>query len=282
MNFVKDSAVVAFKYFRLGGSVQKPDHVMYYSLAARDQLHGAVGAVEGEEIHCNAVAQKEEGSIRMCILSDTHERHHLFQNVPPCDILVHAGDILMTGRMISHERAIHEMNCFNKWLGKQNAAHRLVVGGNHDLVLETLGHEQSQALLTQATYLCNSSVEAMGLHIFGTPLSTGDSENRAFQAHDFAADAHEKVSQLAQAAQQVDILITHGPCNSLGHALKPRLMHVSGHVHANHGVRVARSKHAAEGEQVSTWYQVAAPIMDRRYNPAQLPIVLDVPKPPVA
>jgi predicted phosphodiesterase len=279
MNFVTDSAVLAFKYFRLGGSVELPDHVKYYSLTACAQSHGSV---EGEKIHHNEVPLRVEGSIRICILSDTHERHHLFRTVPPCDILVHAGDILMTGRMISHERAEYEMARFNKWLGKQSAAHRLVIGGNHDLVLETLGHEQSQALLTHATYLCNSSTDVMGLHIFGSPLSTGASGNCAFQTHEFAADAHDKVSQIAQAAREVDILITHGPCNSLGKAVKPRLMHISGHVHAHHGVRVARNNHAAEGEQARQWFQVAAPIMDHRYNPTQLPIVVDVPLPAAA
>jgi predicted phosphodiesterase len=278
MNFVTDSAVVAFKYFRLGGSVERPDHVKYYSLTSCEH------AVEGEEIHRDEVPERLEGSIRICILSDTHERHHLFRSVPPCDLLVHAGDILMTGRMISHERAEYEMTRFNKWLGKQRAAHRLVIGGNHDLVLETLGHEQSQALLTHATYLCNNSTDVMGLHVFGSPLSTGASGNSAFQAHEFAVEAHDKVSQLSQAAREVDILITHGPCNSLGNAVKPRLMHISGHVHAHHGVRVARNKHAAEadGEQARRWFQVAAPIMDHRYNPTQLPIIVDVPRPAAA
>lgn len=79
---------------------------------------------------------------------------------------------------------------------------------------------------------------------------------------------------LEDADRKIDILGTRGTCGALAKRAQPRLLHVYGHVHAHHGVRLRHSK-----DTNHAWYQVAAPIMDHTYDPSQVPIVVDIPRP---
>ena len=240
--------------------------------------------------------------IRFCLISDTHDRHHLFPQLPPCDILVHSGDILMTGRLISRHGAIRKLTAFNEWIGRQSARWRIVVGGNHDSVLEDLDISVVRSILCNAIYLCNSEVTVMGLCIFGSPLSFGYSKNRAVQSPRFAADT---VTACRALSRQVDVLVTHGRCPSIGRIVQPSLLHITGHLHRLHGVelssqpdepdeltdkgqplllssalRVApllswESLHRDNVSSGRIWLKASAPIMDPRYQPSQVPIVID-------
>jgi hypothetical protein len=240
--------------------------------------------------------------IRFCLISDTHDRHHLFPQLPPCDILVHSGDILMTGRLMSRHGAIRKLTAFNEWIGQQSARWRIVVGGNHDSVLEDLDISVVRSILCNAIYLCNSEVTIMGLCIFGSPLSFGYSKNRAFQSPRFAADT---VTACRALSRPVDVLVTHGRCPSIGRIVQPSLLHITGHLHRLHGVelssqpdepdeltdkghplllssapRVAplmswESLHRDNVSSGRIWLKASAPIMDPRYQPSQVPIVID-------
>jgi hypothetical protein len=178
--------------------------------------------------------------------------------------------------MLSTAKSIHKLREFNEWLGTLPALHIIVIGGNHDKILEELGVEAVQAILTNATYLCNSYITINGLIIWGSPLSHGRSGNAAFQSLEFESAAVEQLRHLELAKQRVDILLTHGPCPHIGDQVKPRIMHVSGHVHRHHGVHVTKRRDHADGTPRFQWYKVSAPIMDESYQPTQLPIVVDV------
>jgi ribosome-binding protein aMBF1 (putative translation factor) len=41
--------------------------------------------------------------LRIVAISDTHDRHHLLEDLPECDLLIHSGDILMTSRVFTKE-----------------------------------------------------------------------------------------------------------------------------------------------------------------------------------
>jgi hypothetical protein len=72
---------------------------------------------------------KQDDMIRVVCFSDTHGLHRLV-DLPDGDVLVCCGDITMRGE--------HDvMHDFNAWIGEQNFAYKLVVPGNHDLLLDT-------------------------------------------------------------------------------------------------------------------------------------------------
>lgn len=74
----------------------------------------------------NEIPEKEKTSVRICCISDTHEREAKLV-IPPCDLLLHAGDITRCG---SHEAA----ETFCGWIHSCNEAkEKVFIVGNHDL-----------------------------------------------------------------------------------------------------------------------------------------------------
>lgn len=104
----------------------------------------------------------QEGSsgsrtVVVCI-SDTHG-HHRQLDMPPGDILIHAGDYSMYG---SKEDAVD----FNLWLGELPYKHRIVVQGNHEC--NAPWKVEAQSILSNATLLQNELITVENLNIFGT------------------------------------------------------------------------------------------------------------------
>jgi hypothetical protein len=281
ISYLSDSTIsLIHNYAYLGNSLSKPNTVKYFDVADE--------SITGTEVKYDTIGDRKNGTVRVCVLSDTHDRHHLFENLPPCDIFIHCGDIGMSGRFYSDETLKSRLKRFNDWIGGIPATHKIVVGGNHDRLLELLTPEEAQEILSQAVYLCNSHTEVMGLRIFGSPLSHGTSGNNAFQSLEFEEDFKDKVSKSGTDAVDIDILITHGPCHHLGAAVRPRLAHINGHLHNLHGVKrvqLSASVHDltdvgidhSSSSGAGSWLRIAAPIMNARYQPKQLPIVVDLP-----
>jgi Icc-related predicted phosphoesterase len=185
----------------------------------------------------SSAAGQNPDSLTIVLISDTHELHREIE-VPAGDILIHAGDFTMNSR--SAEKLID----FNEWLGDLPHAHRVVIPGNHDSVVED---PSRRALITNATLLINASVEIMGLKFWGSPATPLLGE-----AFGVVSDmSRAKVYSLIPA--DTDILVTHGPpygildkapgsdrhegCHQLLAAvqtLKP-MLHVFGHVHEAYG-----------------------------------------------
>lgn len=74
---------------------------------------------------------------RFLIMSDTHNQElfsisdtkHAFRNPPhQCDVLIHCGDLTMTGKH-------HEYMTQIRLIGNHPAELKLVIAGNHDLTL---------------------------------------------------------------------------------------------------------------------------------------------------
>lgn len=205
--------------------------------------------------------------MRIVCISDTHLRN---VDVPPGDLLIHAGDLTMTG-------TLEEVATFNRWLGQLPHAHRIVIAGNHDYAFETQP-ARARAEITNAVYLEDALFEVEGLRIWGAPWQPW------FCAMAFnlrrGPEIREKWERIPE---KPDVLITHGPparicdrtssgehvgCADLKDVVeqrRPRL-HVFGHIHEGYGTVVTPA----------TTY-VNASICDVRYRPLNKPVVIDLP-----
>ena len=83
--------------------------------------------------------------MRIVLISDTHGLHDRVPQLPQGDILVHAGDFMNAGY------DLREVVSFNRWLGEQPFAHRIVCGGNHDRLFEN-SPELARSLLSNGIW----------------------------------------------------------------------------------------------------------------------------------
>lgn len=177
--------------------------------------------------------------VTIVCISDTHNSQSA---LPDGDVLIHAGDLTQSGTLV-------ELQATLDWLKAQPHAHKIVIAGNHDTILDPSRdprHERARLDWGDIIYLCDQSVavccsSGRRLHIYGSPFSPRHG-NWAFQyprSEDVWA---------GRVPEGVDILITHGPprghldlmrlgCTHLLRELwrtRP-LLHVSGHVHEGYG-----------------------------------------------
>ncbi|KPA81224.1 hypothetical protein ABB37_03644 [Leptomonas pyrrhocoris] len=127
-------------------------------------------------------------SLRLVIISDTHERHHEM-TVPHGDVLVHCGDI-QDG--VKFCRSTDSMLVdFSTWINDP-ALHphpvKLIIAGNHDKAIAGMSVDAVRRLFAPALYLCNESalIEPVGVRVYGSPRSIANSRlspNTAFQSN---------------------------------------------------------------------------------------------------
>jgi Icc-related predicted phosphoesterase len=176
--------------------------------------------------------------MRIVLISDTHGLHTELQ-VPDGDILIHAGDICMTG-------GIPEVSNFNIWLGTLPHRHKIIIAGNHDFSFEKEARA-SRKELTNGRYLQDSFVMCEGLKIYGSPWQPWFYD-WAFNL-ERGAEIKKKWDLIPE---DVDILVTHGPpfgildtasdgqsvgCKDLLERvamIKPKI-HAFGHIHPAYG-----------------------------------------------
>jgi len=244
--------------------------------------------------------------VRFCLISDTHERHHGY-DLPPCDVIVHSGDVLDSSRFASELHVRQALVEFDAWLARQPCPVRLVVAGNHDVGMAKLGREQVAALLQSATYLeydtvtlrlptCSAVMSVDGpvehaqtdasmrfgeegsrpsccrndgveITVYGAPYSRGRSRNTAFRDEQRLLDC---------APARADVVVTHGPTESERamqciDKLDP-LLHVFGHEHENH----SQIKSIGKGHGYSVNAAVTKGIGFGRQRPINPAIVVDV------
>jgi Icc-related predicted phosphoesterase len=147
------------------------------------------------EKHMTTRRQKQNRSLQLVLLSDTHEQHSEVV-VPPGDILIHAGDFTM------FSRSLHSIIDFNDWLGELPHRWKVVCAGNHETFLQT--DPANRSLLSNATVLINEGIEIAGLRIWASPVT------RSGPA--FCVESDEDRRRLyASIPDRTDALITHGP-----------------------------------------------------------------------
>lgn len=207
--------------------------------------------------------------MRIVCLSDTHNQLHKI-DVPPGDLLLHAGDLTGHGSLKEIARADRE-------LAKLPHRHKVIIAGNHDFGFEREA-EAARALIKSAIYLQDEAVTVEGLRIYGSPWQPW------FFDWAFNWPRGESMKPKWELIPEgIDILITHGPplghgdlCNSGTRAGCPDLLeairrvrpryHLFGHIHEGYGT-------TQEGATTC----VNASNCDFDYKPIQPPIVIDWP-----
>lgn len=182
----------------------------------------------------------------VCI-SDLHGN---LPDIPPCDLLLVAGDITP---VYDHKIAFQAkwLNTdFKAWIESTPAKHRVVIAGNHDYVFE-----ESPELLNKTDayhYLQDSSVTIEGFKVWGTPWQPW--------FYDWAFNLYEPdlLKKWALIPEDTDIIVVHGPPHLCGdkaprreppgyeHVGSPGLAErikqvqpglvVTGHIHEGRGV----------------------------------------------
>lgn len=181
--------------------------------------------------------------MRFVLVSDTHGGHARL-DLPPGDLLIHAGDATHGGDM----EALHD---FAEWLNRQSHPERVAVAGNHDWCFERDG-EAARRALAPSTYLEDSPTTIDGVKMYGSPWQPrfGDHDEQIW-AFDRPRGAP-LADKWARIPEETDILVTHAPPHGIlddiytGDAIGCRelrdrveevepALHVFGHVHEQPG-----------------------------------------------
>ncbi|KAK3995708.1 Metallo-dependent phosphatase [Cladorrhinum sp. PSN332] len=201
-----------------------------------------------------------QSPVSVVCLSDTHNNQP--SSVPEGDILIHAGDLTNSG-------TFSELQAILDWLNSLPHPYKVVIAGNHDILLDPLrdapGDAEQRAKLNWGgiIYLQDGSAtitlaDGRRIKIYGSPC-TPKSGNWAFEylrGEDIWAN---------KIPADIDILVTHGPpkghldsfmglnkgagCVSLLKEVwrvRPRL-HVFGHIHAGRGTQAVCYDGVQEG-----------------------------------
>ena len=185
--------------------------------------------------------------------------------IPPCDVLIHCGDICSFQQ---HDR--ETIQDVDEWFAQQPAETVLCVAGNHDFLMENNGFRFEHAEL-----LTDRLIEVAGLNIYGSPWCP-DLPGFAFYQSELGLK-----KKWRQIPRDIDVLVTHTPprgvldlpsskarhlgCPHLRDELlriRPKI-HAFGHIHASAGAI----------ERDGMWYINAAIVSGRGMTVRNLPTV---------
>ena len=108
-------------------------------------------------------------------ISDLHNEWEKV-NISQCDILIIAGDMGLIN--------IQQMNSFLEWLHKIDAKYKIIIPGNHDLLLEEGGfHFFEDSLKDNEYILINQKLVLEDIKFWGSPY-TPEFMNWAFMLPD--------------------------------------------------------------------------------------------------
>ncbi|CVK92837.1 related to phosphoesterases [Fusarium mangiferae] len=180
--------------------------------------------------------------ISIVCISDTHNSQ---PQLPLGDVLIHAGDLTQSG-------SLGELKATVAWLKSQPHTHKIIVAGNHDILLDKGCDRREESAAERecldwgdCIYLQNETTtvtcrNGRTLKIYGSPLSPrhGNWPFQYSRSQNVWSDT---------APNDIDVLVTHGPpfahldlnlgCRYLLKELwriRP-LLHVFGHVHEGYG-----------------------------------------------
>ena len=150
--------------------------------------------------------------MKIVALSDTHNQHKKIV-IPDGDILVHCGDFSNTG-------AMHEIQSFANWFGKQSHKIKILVPGNHEVSMDPLFydtnwkkfHKKKVEIPTDywtsrgIIVLNNETITIEGIKIWGCPALPSNQDNWAFHFTSF-----QESDNTFKEINDIDIMITHSP-----------------------------------------------------------------------
>jgi len=180
--------------------------------------------------------------MQITFISDTHGQHRSSKlQLPNSEIIIHAGDFTSMGTLA-------QVNDFLEWYSELPHTHKVLIGGNHDFLLEQNPSLFKSLLPSNIVYLEDNAIEIEGIKIWGSPITPW------FYDWAFNRRRGEDIQRYwEQIPDDVDILVTHGPpygfgdrtsrgdlvgCEDLLEAVqrvKPKY-HVFGHIHEAYGI----------------------------------------------
>lgn len=217
--------------------------------------------------------------MKIVAISDSHDQHRQIE-IPPCDILIVAGDFTC-----HRDPILENYEDFGEWLKGLPIKHEIVVAGNHDTLFDRIydrdGVFDGKDFFDHfgATYLEDSCIEIEGLNIYGSPW-TPEFNGWAFMKPD--AELKEYWDKIPD---DTDVLVTHGGpygildqnlegqyCGSsslLGriHKLRNLKYHIFGHIHE------AKGQHHSK-ELPATF--INASQCDRLNNLVNKPVIIEI------
>lgn len=213
------------------------------------------------------------------IIDCVSDLHGHFPKLEGGDLLIVAGDL--TGRDTFNENLD-----FEKWVEEQKYKKVIVIGGNHDNVLEQDGHLGiGDYNGKRSEYLCDSGIDFQGFKIWGSPW-TLKFQGQNPRAMAFCLGTEKQLAEKwSLIPDSTDILVTHSPPNGIldevnnrwkcgvrsgSLSLKERVveldlkLHVFGHIHGSYG----KTTPSLETQTIF----VNASHVDEEYRPINKPI----------
>lgn len=209
--------------------------------------------------------------MKLAFISDTHMMHEWIA-IPPCDVLVHAGDFCSFGRRDEVER-------FLDWLDGQPATFKVLIAGNHDFFCERSPTEFDQLRQKRVIYLNDSGVELLGVSFWGSPVTPSFNSWAFNRERGGALRRHWDLIP-----DGVDVLVTHGPPRGLGDMtddsrsvgcddLLEKVRRVEPRVHAFGHVHEGRGEYSFDGLR-TRFLNVSS--LDSSYRVVKPPVVIDL------
>jgi Icc-related predicted phosphoesterase len=192
--------------------------------------------------------------MKLVVVSDTHGRQDHASALPDGDVLIHCGDLTMSG---TDDELVREL----EWLAGQQHETKLLVPGNHDFGLEDKTRRDTYRRLFNkegVTILVDDQIVIDGIKFWGYPWIP-NLRNWAFYGTD-----PQLQDKLALIPDDTDILISHGPpqgagdlISRAGHVgcpwLRERIRQLStlkfvfcGHIHEGYGFSMDIAVNGAE------------------------------------
>lgn len=152
--------------------------------------------------------------MKICGISDIHG--NLLDNVPECDVLCIAGDVITLNAQRNFDASEYWWkNRFVPWVIKLPCKKVLVVPGNHDFYLENLYLNDKwkefcdyMAVVTQGKlhFLIDQSYEYEGIKFYGTPwIEPIDFQRKRWAFENYNPNPDNPYSKIPEC----DVLITH-------------------------------------------------------------------------
>jgi len=230
--------------------------------------------------------------MRITLISDTHTKHDELsydpKDLPGGDLLIHAGDIMNSGRNPA------DINQFCKWFdGLEQYDHKVFIAGNHDRMFEDVPEQAMQIVnsykwidylqddwIIVGCGLINETGEKQTAKIYGSPWQPWFYD----WAFNLPKGGPGLMAKWEAIPKDTDILITHGPPQDhldmsgppynephLGCALlrekvdeQPPKIHVFGHIHGGYGYKFHNGTHFFN-----------ASILNERYEYVNRPVTFD-------
>ena len=197
--------------------------------------------------------------MRIAAVSDLHGN---LPEIPPCDLLVIAGDVYAHGRRELERQRPWADGVLRPWLEAVPARAIVAIAGNRDFVAE---RDPAFVRGLPWTYLAHEPVEVAGLSIFGSPWIPQHGNGV------FMDDPEVHATRFDDVSESFDVLVTHTPpLGSCDHTLagvdagsaslarcldrvRPRLC-VFGHIHEAHGTAMCGETLCANVAVVDRWF----------------------------